>query len=503
VKKPYRKILIANRGEIAVRIIRACREQGITAATIYSAADRESLHVRVADEAYCIGDAAAAESYLAGGKIVALAKEIGAEAIHPGYGFLAENAAFAERCEREGVAFIGPPSSAIARMGDKALARKIMKEAGIAVIPGSDSLSGSGDLKREAKKLGYPVIIKAAAGGGGKGMRLVYQEEGLEAAYREARHEAKSFFADDRVYLEKYFLRPRHVEMQILGDKEGNIVYLGERECTLQRRHQKVVEEAPSVVLSPEMRKRMGRVAVEAARAAGYFNAGTVEFLVDSGNRFYFMEMNTRLQVEHPVTELTCGLDLVKEQFSISRGEPLRYRQRDLRVFGAAIECRIYAEDPEKDFLPSPGVLRIHQRPGGPGVRVDEGVYDGYEVPIDYDPLITKVITWGTDREEARRRMARALGEYSIGGIKTTIPFLKQIVESETFASGDFHTGTLAEISRKLAAESAAAIDPLPAVIAGALSYHEKAKKKYRTTAPVQTGWNAWKMSGRLAQMRK
>jgi acetyl-CoA carboxylase biotin carboxylase subunit len=499
----YKKILVANRGEIAVRIIRACHELGVTAATIYSEADRESLHVRFADEAYLIGPPPAAESYLNQDKIVALAKEIRAKAIHPGYGFLAENSSFAALCEKENVDFIGPPSSAIRKMGDKILARAIMKEAGVPAIPGSEAMADIDALKREAKRLGYPVIIKAAAGGGGKGMRLVHEERELEAFFREARQEAKSFFSDERVYLEKYFLKPRHVEMQILGDKEGRMVYLGERECTLQRRHQKVVEEAPSVVMDEKLRARMGEIAVHAAQAAGYFNAGTVEFLVDADRNFYFLEMNTRLQVEHPVTELTTGLDLVKEQIHISLGHPLKYRQEEIRIRGSAIECRIYAEDPEMDFLPSPGIVRIYRRPGGPGIRIDSGAYDGYEVPIHYDPLIAKVIAWGSSRDEAIQRMARGLGEYSVGGIKTTIPFLKGIIESKLFKEGNFHTGSLADILREARPDSRAQ-EPLPAILAGALSYHESVKKKSEIVRGSSQGdWNPWKMSGRLSRMRK
>ena len=443
----FRKVLIANRGEIAVRVIRALREMDITSVAIYSDVDRTSRHVRYADEAYLIGPPLPGESYLKIDAIVALAREIGAEAVHPGYGFLAENAGFAAACEKAGVVFIGPSSETIALVGDKMQARKTMVAAGIPVVPGGDRpLTDAREIEREAERIGFPVMMKAAAGGGGKGMRVVREKSELAAAAKAARSEAGSAFADDRIYLEKLIENPRHVEFQIIADSHGNVVHLGERECSIQRRHQKLVEESPSVALTPSLRAKMGEAAVAAARASGYVNAGTIEFLLDRNREFYFLEVNARLQVEHPVTELVTGVDLVREQIRVAAGERLAFSQLDVMNRGAAIECRICAEDPENNFFPSTGLIERLREPSGPGVRVESGIHAGYEVPVYYDPLISKLLTWGTTREEAIERMRRALAEYDIEGIRTTIPFHKAVMESDAFRRGEFDTGFVDEV---------------------------------------------------------
>jgi len=443
----FKKVLIANRGEIAVRVVRALREMGITSAVIYSEVDRTSRHVRYADEAYLIGPPLPGESYLKIDAIVELATKIGAEAIHPGYGFLAENAGFAAACERAGIAFIGPSSETIALVGDKMQARKTMVAAGIPVVPGGDRpLSDAAEIEAEAARIGFPVMMKAAAGGGGKGMRVVREESGLAAAAKSARSEAGSAFADDRIYLEKLIENPRHVEFQIIADSFGNVVHLGERECSIQRRHQKLVEESPSVALTPSLRGKMGEAAVAAAKASGYVNAGTIEFLLDKNKEFFFLEVNARLQVEHPVTELVTGIDLVREQLRVAAGEKLSFSQLDVMNRGASIECRICAEDPENNFFPSTGLIERLREPSGPGVRVESGIHNGYEVPVYYDPLISKLLTWGKTREEAIERMQRALSEYDIEGIRTTIPFHKAVMESAAFRSGEFDTGFVDEV---------------------------------------------------------
>jgi len=440
----FKKILIANRGEIAVRVIRACREMGIQSVAVYSDVDRASLHVRKADEAYHLGPAAAAESYLNIPKIIAAAKRSGAEAIHPGYGFLSENSRFARACAEAGIKFIGPTAVAMEMMGSKTRARQNMDKAGIPFVPGtSRGLESVDQAKRVAETIGYPVMLKAAAGGGGKGMRLVQTPEELKSALESARSEAQRAFGDNEVYLEKAIINPRHIEMQVLADEQGNTVYLGERECSIQRRHQKVLEEAPSPIVDPEMRGRMGEVAVRVAQAAGYTNAGTIEFLVDDKKNFYFLEMNTRLQVEHPVTELTTGLDLVHLQIRIAAGEKLPFKQEDVLIRGHAIECRIYAEDPDNNFFPSPGKITLLLLPSGPGIRRDSGMYEGWTVPIDYDPLLAKLIGYGTDRGQAASRLRRALHEYFVGGIKTNISLFRRILNDEDFNAGRLDTGFL------------------------------------------------------------
>jgi acetyl-CoA carboxylase biotin carboxylase subunit len=441
----FKKILIANRGEIAVRIIRACRELGIASVAIYSDVDRAALHVLMADEAFPIGAAAAAESYLNISKILEVARRCGADAIHPGYGFLSENAKFAQACaDTKTIKFIGPSAAAMEIMGSKTRARKEMEKAGIPFVPGtSRGLESVQQAKDVAARIGYPVMLKAAAGGGGKGMRLVRDEKELQSALEAARSEALRAFGDGEVYLEKAILNPRHIEVQVLADEHGNVVYLGERECSIQRRHQKVLEEAPSPVVDPDMRQRMGEVAVRVARAAGYRNAGTVEFLVDQEKNFYFLEMNTRLQVEHPVTELITGLDLVELQIRIAAGEKLPFRQEAVLIRGHAIECRIYAEDPDNNYFPSPGKITMLQTPAGPGVRLDSGVYEGWTVPIDYDPLLAKLIGYGEDRAQAISRLRRALEELFVAGIKTNVGLFRRILGDENFQTGKIDTGYL------------------------------------------------------------
>jgi acetyl-CoA carboxylase biotin carboxylase subunit len=440
----FKKILIANRGEIAVRVIRACHEMGITAVAVYSEVDRAALHVRKADEAYPIGAAAAAESYLNIGKILDVARQSGAEAIHPGYGFLSENARFAQACVDVGVKFIGPKVAAMNAMGSKTRARQAMERAGVPFVPGTSRGLESIEVAEEvAARVGYPVMLKAAAGGGGKGMRLVHTPDQLKSSLDAARSEAERSFGDSEVYIEKAILNPRHIEMQILADEHGNTLYLGERECSLQRRHQKVLEEAPSPIVDLDMRRRMGEVAVRVARAANYTNAGTVEFLVDQRKNFYFLEMNTRLQVEHPVTELVTGLDLVHLQIRIAAGEKLPLRQEDVQIRGHAMECRIYAEDPDNNYFPSPGKITLLLEPSGPGIRTDSGMYEGWTVPMDYDPLLAKLIGYGSDREQAIARLTRALDEYFVGGIKTNIALFRRILADPDFRAGKLDTGFL------------------------------------------------------------
>jgi acetyl-CoA carboxylase biotin carboxylase subunit len=442
----FGKILIANRGEIAVRIMRTCREMGIATVAVYSGADRSALHVQTADEAISIGPSEPRESYLNIEKIVAAAKACGAGAIHPGYGFLAENDAFAERCEAEGLRFIGPPAAAIRSLGDKTKARQLMLKGAVSVIPGmTEPGADPATLAEAAREIGYPVLLKAAAGGGGKGMRVVSDPDKLKEAFDEAAGESQSAFGSGAVYLEKYLERPRHVEIQILADTHGNVVHLGERECSLQRRHQKIIEESPSPALSRELREAMGEAAITAARAAGYVNAGTVEFLLDPQGRFYFLEVNTRLQVEHPVTEMVTGIDLVREQIRIAAGEPLSFRQEEVQPRGHAIECRIYAEDPERGFLPSPGEILFLGEPAGPGVRIDSGIYSGFTVPTAYDPILSKLVVHAGDRPGAIERMVRALGEYRVLGIRTQVDFLLDVIRSEPFRTGETHTRLIDE----------------------------------------------------------
>jgi acetyl-CoA carboxylase biotin carboxylase subunit len=501
----FKKILIANRGEIAVRVIRACREMGIVPVAVFSEADRRGLHLRLAEEAYPIGPAPSSSSYLVMDKLIGVAKKCGAEAIHPGYGFLAENADFAEAVESEDLAFIGPSPAAMRLLGDKLAARQTMVEAGLPVVPGTPgAVTTFEQVKSFVDQHRLPVLIKAAYGGGGKGMRILKDESEIESSLRDATAESKSHFADGTVYLEKYLENPRHVEIQILADKYGNIIYLGERECSIQRRHQKVIEESPSPIVDEKMRRKMGKAAVGAAKAAGYVNAGTVEFLVDKNKKFYFLEVNTRLQVEHPVTEMVTGLDLVKEQIKIAAGEKLRYLQQEINLNGAAIECRIYAEDPDNDFMPSTGLIKTYREPSGPGVRVDSGVYGGFEVPVYYDPLISKLIAWGKDREEAIQRMRRALDEYHITGVSTTIPFHRQVLKHPILLSGEFSTHFIDDHYRANAEAADRFPESLKEIAALAAVCHDMSNKGRATVVKTRgTGReNPWKMTGRRESMR-
>jgi len=438
----FKRVLIANRGEIAVRVIRACRDLGIETVAVFSDADRTALHVRLADYAVHIGGAPALESYLVKEKILDAAKRTGAEAVHPGYGFLAENTDFSAMLDDAGIVFIGPPASAIAAMGDKVAARQAMERAGVPCVPGSpDVIEDDAEVVRVAKEIGLPVMIKASAGGGGKGMRLVHRDEDLVGAVRGVRSEARSSFGDDRLYVEKFVERPRHIEVQVMADTLGNTVHVFERECTLQRRNQKVVEESPSPVLRDDVRQKMGAIAVRAAEAVGYVGAGTVEFLVDPRQNFYFLEMNTRIQVEHPITEEVTRTDLVRAQIEIAAGFPLPWKQEDIRQHGHAIECRVYAEDPFNKFLPSPGKIEVLRVPNGPGIRDDGGVYEGATVSRFYDPMISKLVAWGPDRKTAIARMKRALAEYQVRGLTTNLAFHRWVLDHEGFLAGEFDTG--------------------------------------------------------------
>ncbi len=437
----FKKILVANRGEIALRIMRTCREMGIATVAVYSEVDERALHALEADEAVPIGPAEPAASYLNIDRIIAAARDTGAEAIHSGYGFLAENAVFAERCQAEGIVFIGPPARVIRDLGDKVVARRIMQKGGVPVIPGMTEEAGDpGAWSAQAEAVGYPLLIKAAAGGGGKGMRIVEKAGDLVQACQEASREAAAAFGSGAIYMEKFLARSRHVEVQILADTRGNVIHLFERECSIQRRHQKIIEETPSPALTPALRAAMGEAAVTAARAAGYVNAGTVEFILDPEGRFYFLEVNTRLQVEHPITEMTTGVDLVRHQIEIAAGRPLTLSQADLAARGHAIECRIYAEDPEQNFFPSPGKIVFLQEPSGPGVRNDCGVCSGFEVPVEYDPILSKLVVHAETRDQAIGRMIRALESYAVLGVKTSIGFLIDVLASRPFADGETTT---------------------------------------------------------------
>jgi acetyl-CoA carboxylase biotin carboxylase subunit len=505
----FKKILIANRGEIAVRVIRACREMGIRSVAVYSDVDRASLHVRKADEAYHIGPATASESYLNIGKILGVVKVCGAEAIHPGYGFLSENATFAQACADAGIKFIGPPPSAMQMMGSKTRARQHMEKAGVPFVPGSLRGLEFEETSEVAEKIGYPVMLKAAAGGGGKGMRLVRDPKDLRSAFENARSEAQRSFGDSEVYIEKFIENPRHIEMQVLADEHGNCVYMGERECSVQRRHQKVLEESPSPIATPEMRRQMGEIAVHAAQACGYTNAGTVEFIADQQRNFYFLEMNTRLQVEHPVTELVTGHDLVHLQFRIAAGEKLPFQQEDIKLRGHAIECRIYAEDPDNNYFPSPGKITLLLAPSGPGIRRDSGMYEGWNVPIDYDPLLAKLIGYGATREESISRLQRALYEYFVGGIKTNISLFRRILRNPDFRAGHLDTGFL---DRLLAHPEAEVIEDesrdgkakIAAIAAGLFSVLEPAAATNGTNNSKTAGESAskWKQAGRAEALR-
>lgn len=480
------KILIANRGEIACRIIRTCREIGISTVAVYSDADRWASHVLMADESIHIGPPPSSESYLIIEKILQAAKETNADAIHPGYGFLSENASFAEACLQAGIVFIGPPSDAIRIMGDKTAARELMAKSGVPFPPGTQTaFTDVSEAAKTAISIGYPVLIKAAAGGGGKGMRIVHSEHDFENSVRAAKSEAKNAFGDDRVYIEKYLENPRHVEFQIMADSHGNVLHLFDRECSIQRRHQKVIEEAPCAILDDDLRNRMSEAAVKAAQACNYVGAGTIEFLVDKHRNFYFLEMNTRLQVEHPVTEWVTGLDLVALQISVAEENPLSFTQQEVRLMGHSIECRIYAEDPENQFLPSTGLLHRHRIPAGPGVRVDAGIEEGQEVPIYYDPMISKLSTFGATREEAIDRMKRALSEYDISGCKTTIPFCRYVMEHESFKQADYDTHFIQNYysPEKLQEYRTRSTDPaIPALAASLL-------KATRNTSDISKGY--------------
>ncbi len=445
----FRKVLIANRGEIAVRIIRACRELGIPTVAIYSQADANSLHVRLATEAYCIGPAKSADSYLSIPAIMSAAMVSGADAIHPGYGFMSERADFAEICEKQGIKFIGPTADAMRKMGDKATARKTMIENDVPVTPGTGIVHTVEEVQAFANRVGYPIILKATAGGGGKGMRICRGDEDVEVNMNLCQSEAKNFFGNPDVYAEKYLENPRHIEVQVLGDSFGNVVHLGERDCSIQRRHQKLLEEAPSPAIDEETRNQMGAAAVRAAKAIDYEGAGTCEFLLDHDGKWYFMEMNTRIQVEHCVTEMISNVDLVREQILVASGEKLSYTQDDIKLKGHAIECRINAENPAKGFMPNPGKISGYLAPGGFGVRIDSHVYQDYTIPPYYDSMIGKLICWGRDRNEARRRMYRALKEYVVTGVETTIPFHQAIVEDEVFMSGKFNTGFIEDFYKR------------------------------------------------------
>ncbi len=504
----FRKILIANRGEIAVRIARACRDMGVRSVAVYSDVDRASLHVRLADEAYPIGPAPSRESYLVIDKIIGAARYAGCDAIHPGYGFLAENPALARACAEAGITFIGPTAEAMEKLGSKTAARHVAREVNVTTVPGTlDPIESVDELIAIARKTGFPVVLKAVAGGGGKGMRSVERESELAGAWRDASSEARNAFGDGRLYLEKYLLKPRHIEIQVLADQHGNIIYLGERECSVQRRHQKVIEEAPSPIMTADLRRQMGEAAVKLARAGGYTNAGTVEFLVDAERNFYFLEMNTRLQVEHPVTEMVTASDLVKLQIQIAAGERLPFAQENVALSGHAIECRIYAEDPDNNFFPSPGKILERRVPSGPGIRLDDGVYAGWTVPNDYDPMLGKLIAWGSDRAQAIARLQRALDEYYATGIKTNVSLFRRILATPAFQAGDIYTrwlddvlqdglksdtsGTGADSKR---AESAA-------LFAAALWRAGKSKPAEDGTNPEVSAPSRWKAEGRREQV--
>ena len=492
----FRKILIANRGEIAVRIIRTLREMGIQSVTVYSDADRASLHVRMADEAEQIGRAPSSESYLRIDRMIDAARAHRAEAIHPGYGFLSENADFAAACEAAGIVFIGPSADAIRKMGSKTAARELAVAAGVPVVPGMQhGAQDVGEAREFAGHCGYPVLLKAVAGGGGKGMRRVDRAEDLESAFRDASSEAERAFGSPAIYVEKLIERPRHIEIQLLGDHKGHMIHLGERECSLQRRHQKILEECPSPLVAayPQMRQTMGDAAVRIAQAAGYHNAGTIEFLVDSERNFYFLEMNTRLQVEHPVTELVTGLDLVRLQVEIAAGEPLRIRQSDVGWRGAAIECRVYAEDPDNHFFPSPGRITHLDVPTGPGIRLDSGIYPGWTIPLDYDPLLAKLAVWAATRDQAIARMRRALDEYQVTGIKQNLGFFRQLLDDPDFLAARLQTGLVDEFLNRRPGVASDEELRVIAVLVGQAFLPVHRPRTGKNACPTST----WKLAGR------
>ncbi len=492
----FKKILIANRGEIALRVIRSAQEMDIKTVAVYSEADRKSLPVKMAHEAFYIGKSPAAESYLDIDKIIKVAQESGAEAIHPGYGFLSENVEFAKRCKAESIEFIGPSAMAIEQMGDKITARQTMLAAGVPVVPGFEGDNSTAEeLLEEAKKIGFPVMVKATAGGGGKGMRLVEKEEDFIGSLNMAQSEAQSAFGNGVVYIEKYIKNPHHIEFQVLADKFGNVVHVNERECSVQRRHQKIIEETPSTIITPEVRKKMGEEAVKAAKAVNYVGAGTIEFLVDDDLNYYFLEMNTRLQVEHPITEFTSGLDLVKEQIKIADNQKLDYKQEDIQQFGHSIECRIYAEDTQNNFMPSPGKIIYLKQPHGNGIRIDGYAYTGYRIPMDYDPMIAKLVVWGQNRKEAIDRMKRALLEFRILGLKHNIPYLHNILSHKGFTAGNYNTNFIELYTEDLKTNETRAEEKLDAAaIAVYIDYSSRAKAN---TTMEELGTNkVWQNSG-------
>ena len=497
----FKKILIANRGEIACRVIRACREMKIKTVAVYSEADKNALHVRMADEAYFIGASPSSKSYLRWEKIIEVAKQSGAEAIHPGYGFLSENSEFVREVTNQGITFIGPPPEAMEGMGGKMSARKIAIEAGVPIVPGTtEPLKSADEALEVANEMGFPVMLKASAGGGGKGMRLVESEADLKNALEAAQSEATASFGDDAVYVEKAVVCPRHIEIQIFSDKHGNHVHLGERECSIQRRHQKVIEECPSPIGDADLRQKMGECAVLVAKAVNYVGAGTVEFLVsDLDKSFYFLEMNTRLQVDHPVTELVTGIDLVREQINVAFGEKLSFTQDEIRMNGHAIECRVYAEDPENNFLPSPGKITRLRLPQGSGVRDDGGIYEGSEISIYYDPMISKFCVFGRNRAEAIDRMRRALQEYEVGGIKTTLPFFREVVEDTEFIEGKLDTGFIPRFNERKKAREISKVENDMVLIAAALAYSQKTKTVSGETQSTEPKISRWALAGRFA----
>jgi len=501
----FRKILIANRGEIAVRIARACREMRIHSAAVYSEADRAALHVRLADEAYPIGPAPSRESYLRVDKVMEAARIAGCDALHPGYGFLAENPELARACAANGVTFIGPSPEAMQRLGEKTAARQFAARAGVPMVPGTqDAVANSDDAERIAREFGYPVLLKAVAGGGGKGMRVVGADSDMSAAWRDASSEALHAFGDARLYLEKYLGRPRHIEIQIFGDTHGQILHLGERECSVQRRHQKVIEESPSPIMTPALRRAMGEAAVRLAKEAGYVNAGTVEFLVDASGKFYFLEVNTRLQVEHPVTEMVTGLDLVKLQIRVAAGEPLPFAQDGVILSGHAVECRLYAEDPDNQFFPSPGRILSRHAPSGPGIRFDDGVEAGFTVSTEYDPMLGKLIAWGQNRDEAVARLARALEEHSLTGIKTNSALLLSILRDPEFLRADIFTRWLDDQLHRLLSEKSTRDRDVPAeeaAILAALLQFTDTKNAAPVGAVATETDSRWKREARSEQV--
>jgi len=500
----FKKVLIANRGEIAIRVIRACKEMGVRTVAVYSEADIESLHIRYADQSYCIGPAKPTQSYLNIDKIITVAKESGCAAIHPGYGFLSQIPAFALVCEENGLEFVGPPSEVLQKMGNKVEARKIACKAGVSVIPGSlEPAQNLEEALEMAEKVEYPVLVKAVYGGGGKGIRVVMNRDEMQRTFELAALEAETSFGNREIYVEKFLPRARHIEFQVLADKKGNFIHLGERECSIQRRNQKLIEENPSKFLTEEMREEMGKVALETAKAANYINAGTVEFLVDRERNYHFLEMNTRLQVEHLITEMVTGIDLVKEQIKIAVGEKLQHKQNDIKIRGHAINCRINAEDPYNNFMPCPGTVMRFRSPGGPGVRVDTHLYGGYSISDFYDPLIVKLSTWGSNRDESIQRMKNALDEFVIEGIKTTIPFHKKIMEDACFLRGDIHVNFIEERIEMLLPKQTLEEEEVAAIIAVLVSQIERRGARAVIPRRKSEAVSQWKLAGRVRRQGK